>query len=127
MGDAGGEVRGDGPAQREAVQEDAVAGDVPPDLSGMTCEYDAIRKVHPQIEREGRVDIPESLADRYLTDLAHADRTKGNAALILAEMGDARLAYCRGQVIARRQPHGDAVNLVRVAALPDLTETETAA
>jgi len=36
-------------------------------------------------------------------------------------MGDARLAKTSsGLIVARRQPKGDAVSLVRVAALPDL-------
>lgn len=104
---------------------DSLSADVPPPLSDATCEYEAIRKVHTAIDRDAEVVIPDDLADRYLADHAHADRLKGTSARLLDAMGNARIAKrTDGTHLARRQPKGDAVTLVRVAALPDLDTKE---
>jgi putative phage-type endonuclease len=103
---------------------ESLSADVPPPLSDMTCEYDAIRKVHTEIDRDAIAVLPDDLASRYLTDLAHEERSKATKARVLDAMGQARLAKTQdGLTIARRQPKGDAVTLARVAALPDLGAT----
>ena len=95
--------------------------DAAPALSDMPCEYEAIRKVHAAIDREAEVTLDDDLADRYLTDLAHAERADATKARVLDAMGTARIAKrSDGLIVARRQPKGDAVSLVRVAALPTL-------
>ena len=107
---------------------DTLAADTPPPLSGMACEYEALRKVHPQIDRDAVVVLPDDLVDAYLLDAAHEQRSTATKARVLDAMGTARLAKSTsGQTIARRQPKGDAVTLVRVAApLPIDTESDAA-
>lgn len=97
--------------------------DDPPELSGMVCEYEALRRVHTAIDKTGTVELSEALADAYLLDAAHTERYDATKARILDVMGTARLATCRGQVIARRQPSKGAVALVRVAAPTQLTHS----
>lgn len=101
--------------------------DAAPDLSDHIAEYDAIRKVHADIDREAVAVIPDDLAARYLTDLAHAERADATKARVLDLMGNARLAKTEsGLFLARRQPKGQAVTLVRTAALPALEPMEEA-
>ena len=92
-------------------------------------------------ELAGRVDRPvaataigrggattRDLVTDFLTDAAHEKRAPVTKAAVLAAMGTARLAKdSLGRTVARRQPKGDAVTLVRVAPPIDLTESETAA
>ena len=100
---------------------DSLTDDTPPPLSDHVAEYEAVRRTHTAINREAVAILPDDLADRYLTDCAHEKRVKATAARVLDAMGDARLAKTSsGLIVARRQPKGDAVSLVRVAALPDL-------
>jgi predicted phage-related endonuclease len=106
---------------------DSLASDVPPPLSDAVCEYDAIRKVHSDIDRDAEVTLPDDLAARYLLDLAHAERATATKAHVLDAMGTARIAKrSDGLIVARRQPSRDAVTLARVAALPDLTQGASA-
>lgn len=107
---------------------DSLAGDVEPGLSGMACEYDAIRKAHPLIDRDATVVLDDQLIDDYLTDKAHEKRLAVTKARVLDAMGNARLAQdANGNTIARRQPKGDAVTLVQVATTPNLENAGAAA
>ena len=107
---------------------DTVEAGQEPGLSDMACDYDVIRTVHPDIDRDGVAVLPDDLVTDFLTDAAHEKRAPITKAAVLAAMGTARLAKSStGQTIARRQPKGDAVTLVRVAPPIDLTESETAA
>lgn len=107
---------------------DTVQAGQEPGLSDMACDYDVIRTVHPDIDHDGVAILPDDLVTDFLTDAAHEKRAPITKAAILAAMGTSRLAKdSLGRTIARRQPKGDAVTLVRVAPPADLTETETAA
>lgn len=107
---------------------DTVQAGQEPGLSDMACDYDVIRTVHPDIDRDGVVLLPDDLVTDFLTDAAHEKRAPVTKAAVLAAMGTARLAKdSLGRTVARRQPKGDAVTLVRVAPPIDLTESETAA
>ena len=107
---------------------DTVQAGQEPGLSDMACDYDVLRTVHPDIDRDGVAVLPDDLVADFLTDAAHEKRAPITKAAILAAMGTARLAKSStGQTIARRQPKGDAITLVRVAPPIDLTESETAA
>ena len=102
---------------------DSLAADIAPDLSDDPAEYEVIRRVHADIDPDEVATLPDWLVDRYLLDAAHADRFAASKALVLDAMGRARLAKsAAGQTICRRQPKGDAVTLVRVAAATDLTD-----
>lgn len=107
---------------------DTVQAGQEPGLSDMACDYDVIRTVHPDIDRDGVAVLPDDLVTDFLTDAAHEKRAPVTKAAVLAAMGTARLAKdSLGRTVARRQPKGDAVTLVRVAPPIDLTESETAA
>lgn len=104
-----------------AFWESLTDDDAAPALSDHPAEYDVVRTVHPEIDRDLDVTIPDDIAERYLLDLAHEKRVSASKARLLDLMGRARIAKNEaGQHIARRQPKGDAVTLVRVAALPEL-------
>lgn len=101
----------------DSLSDDTAA----PALSDHVAEYDAIRTAHPDIDRDADATIPDVIAHRYLLDLAHEQRAAASKARVLDAMGRARRAISEsGLVVARRQPKGDAVTLVRVAALPEL-------
>ena len=105
-----------------AFYESLTDDDAAPALSDHVAEYDAIRTVHADIDRDLDAVIPDDIADRYLLDLAHADRAGASKARVLELMGSARVAKTTaGMHLARRQPKGDAVVLVRTAALPQIT------
>lgn len=96
--------------------------DARPGLSGMTCEYDAIRKAHPDIDRGERADIDADLAAEYLAANAASKNLKGLQARVLDQMGRAQYGVVGDIRIARRQPSGEAVALYCVAKPTDLTE-----
>ena len=107
---------------------DTVQAGQEPGLSDMACDYDVIRTVHPDIDRDGVVLLPDDLVTDFLTDAAHEKRAPVTKAAVLAAMGNARLAKdSLGRTVARRQPKGDAVTLVRVAPPIDLTHERPAA
>jgi len=107
---------------------DTVQAGQEPGLSDMACDYDVIRTVHPDIDRDGVVLLPDDLVTDFLTDAAHEKRAPVTKAAVLAAMGTARLAKdSLGRTVARRQPKGDAVTLVRVAPPIDLTHERPAA
>ena len=108
-------------ARCRAFYDSLADDDAAPELSDHVAEYDAIRKAHPDIDRDAEAVIPDDIADRYLLDLAHEKRAPASKARLLDLMGRARIAKTEsGLILARRQPKGDAVTLARVAALPDL-------
>lgn len=102
---------------------DSLSGDTEPPLSNSPAEYEAIRTVHPDIDPDEVAVLDDELVDRYLGDIAHAERVPATKARILQAMGRARRAKSvAGQTICRRQPKGDAVTLVRVAPIPELDQ-----
>lgn len=98
---------------------DSLASDAPPDLDDHVATYEAIRALHPDIDRDVEVELDRAVAAEYVAaDLAAraaADRQRAAKSGILAAMGRARLATCDGTQVARRQPHRDSVSLVRIA------------
>lgn len=110
-------------ARCRAFYDSLTDEDAAPGLSDHVAEYDAIRKAHPDIDREAEAVIPDDIAERYLLDLAHEKRAPASKAYVLDLMGRARIAKTEsGLILARRQPKGDAVTLARVAALPPIGE-----
>ena len=91
----------------------SLAADEPPPLSGMACEYDAIRKAHPEIDRGETATIPADLAAEYVTAYRATKALPAIQAAVLDAMGRAQYADDPdGNRIARRQPSkGDAVAL----------------
>ena len=101
---------------------DTVQAGQEPGLSDMACDYDVIRTVHPDIDRDGRGRPPDDLVTDFLTDAAHEKR---------APVTKVRHPRRDGHRPARQEQHradhrppptqGDAITLVRVADPIDLT------
>lgn len=108
---------------------DSLAADVPPALDDSPATFEAIRALHPDIDRDLDVEIDRDtaarwLASRDLLDGAEAEHRRATTVL-LDQMGRARRATHSGLTVARRQPNRSGVSLVRVAALADLLERTT--
>lgn len=103
-------------------------------VTGCRQTYEAIRKQHPEIDRDTDWQIDPKLATAYVTALgqlekwdAEVTRCKGE---ILRAMGTARRAMVADLVIAQRQPTRGGVTLVKPRkpiSLNDLKETRNVA
>lgn len=100
-----------------------------PDLDDTVATYEAVRAMHPDIDPDLDVEISHDLAHEYVTasvakkDAEAAERSAKTR--LLDAMGRARIATFDGVKVARRQPRGDAVSLVRIAkhiSHPDMKE-----
>lgn len=100
--------------------------DEPPDLDDAVATYDAVRKVHPDIDRGAQVELPTTTAldlVAYVHDLKRLEAaTRKAKSTVIDLMGDAQYATWQGVRIARRQPRGDDVTFVVVAKPTDLTD-----
>lgn len=98
---------------------DSLAADTPPPLSGMACEYEALRRVHTGIDKGAEAVIPDDLA-AALASAYHAEKALGGLkATVLDLMGTAQYAVNEsGQKVARRQAKGDAIALYVTAPAP---------
>ena len=93
-----------------AWNESLKAG-VPPALDASKATYEAVRGLHPDIERGVEVELPHDLAASYLD----AVRAKDSAETALRQktievadfMGTAHKAMCRGVKIADRRARGN--------------------
>lgn len=106
----------------------SLGADAPPPLDDSTATYDVMRKVHPDIDRDAEVDLTDAEATEYVAACAAMKaaeaRERAAKSVLLDRMGNARIARCNGQVIARRQPNKYGVSLVAVAK--PLTEEKVA-
>lgn len=101
---------------------DLLAGDVVPELDDTVATYEAVRKVHPDIDRGVAVELDETAAHavvlaRAALDTAEAADRLAKATVIEA-MGRAQYATHNKLRIARRQPNKYGVSFV-VTATPD--------
>ena len=101
---------------------DSLTGDVPPHLSGVPAEYEVLRRVHPEIDRDAVVEIPRDVALALLTAKEGEKRLRAEQAAVLDLMGRARIATCGGVKVARRQPSQGAIALYTTATPDDLKE-----
>lgn len=111
---------------------DSLSSDEPPELDDTVATYEAIRSLHPDIDRDLDVEVTRDAAHEYVTaNLALKDaetRERAAKTVLLDAMGRARTATCDGVTVARRQPNKYGVSLVRVAAHIDPpTDQEDAA
>lgn len=90
-----------------------------PDLDDSVATYEAVRALHPDIDRDATALIDDNLAAEYVAaSLAYREaETRDRAARtrLLGQMGRARIAVHDGATLARRQPNRSGVSLVRVA------------
>lgn len=103
-----------------------------PPIDGHDATYQAERALHPLIDRETDVELPDDLVRRYVAsrDLSELAKQESNevAALILDEMADARRARWNGQTICTRQARGEGLPyLVAGKSLPTFTNESEAA
>lgn len=103
-----------------------------PPIDGHDATYQAERALHPLIDRETDVELPDDLVRRYVAsrDLSALAKQESNevAALILDEMADARRARWNGQTICTRQARGEGLPyLVAGKSLPTFTNESEAA
>ena len=98
---------------------DSLAGDERPALDDHVATFDVLKRLHPDIDRDAAVDLPDDLAAEYVAATGAVDDAKARATAaqsrVLDAMQDARLAVAGGVTIARRQPNRYGVSLVRVA------------
>jgi len=93
-----------------------------PNLDSHTATYDAVRRLHPGIERDLKVDVPVDLWTDYddsKRDLDSIAKFHQQAKTTLLDlMGDARIASVGGTDVLRRQPgpHGSiALHVIKKA------------
>ena len=88
---------------------------VAPELDDSVSTYEAVRKLHPQIDGSS-VELDGELALQYLgwtQELKDTTKTvTGLKSRLLDAMGNAQYAMCNGQKVADRRPgRGDSVSL----------------
>lgn len=112
---------------------DTLGADVPPPLDDTVATYDAVRKVHKDIDRGESVELTEGQA-RELVEFQAESKAIEPAlryckSVVLERMGRAQYATWNGVRIARRQGDGpDRTKFVVVAKphdLPDTSDTTT--
>lgn len=88
---------------------DSLAGTTPPPLDDSVATYEAVKKLHPDINYGAQVEVPESLiVDLRAAKFAakHAEtELRGLKTKLLDEMGGAQYAAVNGEVVADRRPH----------------------
>jgi hypothetical protein len=102
---------------------------VPPPLDDTVATYDAVRKVHKDIDTglEVELDLDQAVA---FVEAIHAEKATKDAArlmrsTVIDRMGRAQYAVCNGARIARRQPDGpDRTKFVPVAKNTDFALVE---
>lgn len=105
---------------------DSLAGDEPPELDDTPATYEAVRRMHPDIDRDATVVLPgdvafELVAATAAADAAEARRRRAHVEVMTA-MGTARTAEYCGLTVARRQPNRHGVSFVPV--IRDLSKLE---
>lgn len=118
--------------QRLRVWADTLAADTPPPLDDSLATFEAMRRVHPDIDMDAVAEITEAEAVELLSaslDLADAEaRDRLARSTVLDHMGRARFAVCNGIKVARRQPSGKGIAFYPLTKnLPLLTELEQSA
>lgn len=93
--------------------------DAAPPVDNSVATFETLRRLHPDIDRDGVVELARPTAEAFVTATQAlkaaeaADRLARSTVLDL--MGDARLAKHDGVTVARRQPNSHGVSLVAVA------------
>lgn len=109
---------------------DSLTADVPPPLDDTVATYEAVRRVHPDIERGTEVEL--DFDDAVLLVQAQAEfkeietRLRFAKSRVIDLMGRSQFAKHDGVKIARRQPRGEDVSFVVLAKPSDLSEKDTA-
>lgn len=98
---------------------DSLAGDVPPDLDDTPATYEAVRRLHPDIDDDLVVELDGRVAVEFVAAVEAADaaerRKRAATARVLDAMGRARVAEVYRVQVARRQPGRYGASFVPVA------------
>jgi putative phage-type endonuclease len=103
--------------------------DEPPALDGHTATYESLRKVHPDIDRDARVDLDDDDAVLFIeatraVKAAEAQYNLGRSTMADL-MGTARLAYWRNRLVATRQNSSAGTPYVKPAKpLPEIPKAD---
>jgi predicted phage-related endonuclease len=88
---------------------ESLAGSNPPPLDNSVATYEAVKKLHPDIDYGQQVEIPESLLSDLRSAKAEArtaeSQLRGLKTKLLDTMGGAQYAAVNGEVVADRRPH----------------------
>ncbi|GAA0970035.1 hypothetical protein GCM10009555_018250 [Acrocarpospora macrocephala] len=119
----------DAQVMREAAVEflDSLLWGEMPELDAHVATYEAVRRVHPDIEPKLDLDLDDNQAAEFLTALADAEQAaaadQAARTRLLNAMGKARRARWRKHTLATRQTrNGGAPFLVAGRNLPDPAE-----
>lgn len=111
----------------------SLSADVAPPLDDSLATFDAVRKIHPDVEPKATVEVPPAVAVELVRATTSLDQAEADARLakatVLELMGRANYADCNGVRVARRQPNKYGISFVPVAKSTDafLTDTEQSA
>lgn len=122
---------GAGLIARMEAWRDLLAADVPPPLDDTAATFEAMRKVHPEIDAKTTVELEPDVAAELVNAIAATEQAKARERLVrstvLEAMGRANYADCMKVRIARRQPNPKGVSFVPVAKTTDfLTDMKDA-
>jgi putative phage-type endonuclease len=111
---------------------DTLAADTPPPLDDSVATWEAVRRIHPEIDRGTEVELTYDEAIAFADAIHDEENAIAHARLmratVLERMGRAQFAKHAGIKVARRQPRGDAITFVPLAKHPnDIPEKEPAA
>lgn len=108
-----------------------LAVDTAPPLDDTVATYDAVRKVHADIDRGESVELDAEaawmLAHSAAEEKAAKDVARYWRSHAIEQMGRAQYLTHNGVRLARRQPHGDDVRFVVIAKTSDLSDLEGSA
>lgn len=107
---------------------DSLTADEPPPLDDTTYTYEAIRKVHPDIDRGESVELDYATAYDLAFECESLKVREARARLakstVIDAMGRAQYATHNGVKIARRQPGKGGVSFVVLAKPTDLPDPQ---
>lgn len=107
---------------------DSLTNDEPPPLDDTVATYDAVRKLHPDIDPGVEVELDGRLALSLTFAVEQAkywERTaRGHRSSVLEAMGRAQYASYNDVLVARRQAHGDDIRLVVTGKSTYITSTQ---
>lgn len=106
---------------------DSLLLDTPPDLDDHTATYEVLRRVHPDIDRESRVELDDNTARLFIEAAALMKESESMTNLAKSTltnvMGNAHKAYYNGELVAFRKSSSSGTPYVQAArTLPVLEE-----
>jgi predicted phage-related endonuclease len=88
---------------------ESLGSGTPPPLDDRVATYEAVKKLHPEINYGAQAEIPESLLEDLRATRSDAKAAevalRGLKTKLLDTMGDAQYATVNGEVVADRRPH----------------------